>query len=265
MVLFPLVWERGWPPKMSSTFGADMLWLSWNPWTDCPPVVDLKRASPLEVCRSFENWGILQKQHYKVLASRTHDELVRKKVAKFYSFNIGKLYNTSGEHWMCYKYCQMLISDITYQGCGIEFSKSSLYTRSPHCNLLFLQVAILINSVPPWHPCFRKESNRSFCVTYVYSMTIYWPRAHEPPTPFYWPCKVIVPMIQAHKVAYKFHWCMVANEGQNPKFCNSPSNPAKSPTNEANPIPSITLASYLAADWMWIHFLHILLANRSYA
>jgi hypothetical protein len=35
--------------------------------------------------------------------------------------------------------------------------------------------------------------------------------------------------------------------------------------NEANPIPSITLASYLAADCMWIHFLHILLATRNYA
>jgi hypothetical protein len=33
----------------------------------------------LEVCRSF-------------------DKLVRKKVAIFFSFNIGKLYNRSGEH-----------------------------------------------------------------------------------------------------------------------------------------------------------------------
>jgi hypothetical protein len=37
---------------------------------------------------------------------------------------------------------------------------------------------------------------------------------------------------------------------ETPKFCNSPSNLAKSPMSEANPIPSITLASNLAADWM---------------
>ncbi len=224
----------------------DMLWLSWNPWTDCPPVVDLKMAWPLEVCRSFENRGISQSNITKCFQVVHTTNLWEKKLQNFILSILESCVIDLGN-----TECASNIAKCWFQTLHTEHVASSvvkaafcaLHPKSPLYSFI-LASFILINSVPPRHPCFRKESNRSFCMTYVYSMTIYWPRAHEPPKTFYWPCKVIVPMIQAHKVAYKFHWCMVTNEGRNPKFCNSPSNLAKSPMNEANPIPSITLASY---------------------